>query len=359
MNLTLTPSKTRKAIVRIIAAGLVPFIQSSPAIGKSEITHGISQEYNLKLIDVRLSQCEPTDMSGIPFTYIDANGVKKAQYIPFDCFPLETDPLPPKLDKDGKQMIGPDGKPLFHDGWLLFLDEANSASRATQAAAYKLVLDRMVGAHKLHPKVAIVMAGNLMTDKAITYELSTAMQSRLIHIHMVVNKKDWLEWAAKNDIDTRVQAFIDFRPELLSNFDPEHSDLTFAAPRTWFFASKLVTGTPIDSDDLPLLAGTVGSGAAQEFITFTKVFDSLPSINDIMMDPMGTRIPQEMAARYAMASYLSSVFEDAYAENIIKYLERFSTEIQVLGLRMMMRKHEKILMKPTFRELFKKLGSFL
>lgn len=353
--LKLSPSKTRKEVVRIMMAGLVAFVQSSPAIGKSDIIRDIARQHNLFVIDLRLSQCEPTDLSGLPRFTEDG----RAHYAPFQMFPLDGDELPAKLDKNGKKQYDTNGDLITYDGWMLFLDEANSASRAVQAAAYKLVLDRMVGQRKLHPRVVIAMAGNLMTDKAITYELSTAMQSRLIHLEMQINTKDWLDWAGKNDIDSRIQAFINFRPELLSNFDPEHSDKTFAAPRTWHFASRLISGVPVDSDDLPLLAGTVGAGAAQEFITFNQVFDSLPSIADIMHNPKTTQVPVEMAARYAMASYLTSVFDDERSTNIIIYLERFSTEIQVLTLRMMMRKHEKVLMKPVFADLFKKLGSYL
>ena len=50
-------------------------------------------------------------------------------------------------------------EPQLYDGWLIFLDELTSAPKHLQAPAYKLILDRMIGTHKLHPRVVIAAAG--------------------------------------------------------------------------------------------------------------------------------------------------------------------------------------------------------
>ena len=72
-----------------ISAKLVCFIWGSPAIGKSSIVHQIANKHKLKMIDIRLSQCDPTDLLGLP----KFEGVK-VSYVPFDTFPLESDPIP-------------------------------------------------------------------------------------------------------------------------------------------------------------------------------------------------------------------------------------------------------------------------
>ena len=113
-----TPRKARKYIEKALVAGNVPFVQSSPGIGKSSIVKEIAKIYRLKLIDHRLSTSAPEDLSGLPHFTTDAQGVRRASFIPFDIFPLSTDPLP-----EG------------YDGWLLFFDEFNSAPREVQAAA--------------------------------------------------------------------------------------------------------------------------------------------------------------------------------------------------------------------------------
>ena len=156
-----TPRKLTWLVALTLEAGLVPFISGSPGIGKSAIVKQLAKAGNLKLIDHRLSTSAPEDLSGLPHF---VNG--QAHFAPFaGLFPIE-----------GMTEI-PEG----YDGFLLFLDEFNSADRDVQKSAYKLVLDRMVGQYKLHPSVRIVCAGNLITDRAIVTELSTAMQSRMIH----------------------------------------------------------------------------------------------------------------------------------------------------------------------------------
>ena len=115
--------EVKKSVKLCMELQLTAFIQGSPGLGKSALVRDIAEEKNLKLIDIRLSQCDLTDLNGLPKT----DG-KKATFLPFDTFPLEDDPLP-----EGK------------DGWLIFLDELNAAPRSLQCAAYKIILDRMVG----------------------------------------------------------------------------------------------------------------------------------------------------------------------------------------------------------------------
>jgi len=49
----------------VLKAGLVPMMVGSPGIGKSDIVKTVAKENNLKVIDVRLSQCDPTDLNAV------------------------------------------------------------------------------------------------------------------------------------------------------------------------------------------------------------------------------------------------------------------------------------------------------
>jgi len=129
-ELTVKPSEAYNVIRKVLKSGRVPMLHGSPAIGKSSIIYALAAASKLLVIDLRLSQCEPTDLLGFP--YLD-KARNKSGYTPMDTFPLETDAIP-----EG------------YNGWLLFLDELTSATPPVQAAAYKVILDRMVGNHKLH-----------------------------------------------------------------------------------------------------------------------------------------------------------------------------------------------------------------
>ena len=110
-------NEARKQIPLILMSKLVPMIHGSPAVGKSSIVLDVAKEYNLKVIDLRLSQCDPTDLMGFPDIARNLHR-PKAGYVPMETFPIEGDEIP-----EG------------YSGWLLFLDEFNSAPPAVQAAA--------------------------------------------------------------------------------------------------------------------------------------------------------------------------------------------------------------------------------
>ena len=119
------------AVKEVMSVGLVPFVAGSPGLGKSALAAQIANEWNLKLIDVRLSQCDPTDLNG----FISSNAERtKCSYLPIDTFPIEGDALPVDVEvKDAQGNIIKPGR--IYDGWFLLLDEINSAPRLVQAAA--------------------------------------------------------------------------------------------------------------------------------------------------------------------------------------------------------------------------------
>jgi hypothetical protein len=229
-------------------------------------------------------------------------------------FPLSTDPIP-----DGK------------DGWLVFFDEMPAAPKAVQVAAYKILLDRMIGEHDIHPAVKMVCAGNLATDKAVSNRLSTALQSRLVHLQLKATLKNWMDWADDNDVDFRVKAYLSFRPDMLHNFNPNHADETYPCPRTWAFMSDLIKPwASIGYDKMPVLAGTIGQGPARELKSFTDIFDSLPTRAEILSSPDTMQVPTRPDVTYALTGLLGNMAEDNNMKKLIKLIDRLPMEFQVI-----------------------------
>ena len=56
-------SQAVSMISAFLKAKLVPLLTGSPGIGKSQIYQSIADQYNLKLIDIRLSQADVTDLN--------------------------------------------------------------------------------------------------------------------------------------------------------------------------------------------------------------------------------------------------------------------------------------------------------
>jgi len=306
-----------EALIRDFKVGLTPMVASSPGMGKSDIIRSIADKFKLKVIDFRVSQCEPVDMQGFPGTVDDINNqfLKRMIFHIPEYFPIETDKVP-----DG-----------YH-GWLLFLDEFNSGTKQTEAAAYKLILDRLVGQYKLHPRCLIAAAGNLTTDRAIVNTQSTATSSRLNHYRMRIDHKVWIDWANSHDIDHRIISLIKFKPELLHRFDPSTNELTFPCPRTWEFASKVIMGeNTIDHINKIRLAGTVGEGAAVELATYAEIYQNLPTIEQILANPKsGWKVPKEPSEQYAVTTMLSHNSTLKSIDQIIIAINRLPVDFQVI-----------------------------
>jgi hypothetical protein len=316
---SVTPKSCIDVIVPVLMAGICPMITSSPGIGKSSIAAEIAKKFNLKLIDIRLSTVDPTDLTGFIAPNLET---KRADYLPPSVFPLET------MDKI------PEG----YDGWLIIFDEITSAPPAIQAAAYKVILDGMIGEHPLHPHVKVMAAGNGIKDNAVVARMSTALQSRMIHFEMECNPKEWIEYAISAGYDSRVVAYVEHVPDILLKFNPAHVDKTFPCPRTFEFLSKVISKLPAGSNAsdykwMPLYAGAVGQGAGTEFRAFLEIYKELVKFEQIELNPNNAPIPDEPSAMFAVSGMIGDRTNAANISEVMKYVQRMPIEHQVSSIK--------------------------
>jgi MoxR-like ATPase len=249
-----------------------------PGVGKSQMVQEVADKHGVPVIDIRLSQMEPSDLRGIPFR-VD-NHVEWA--------------VPAML---------PDAERHGAEG-ILFLDEITSAPPAVSAAAYQLILDRRLGEYRVPDGWAIFAAGNRQGDRGVTYSMPAPLANRFSHIEVETHLDDWVAWAYRNGIDERVIGFLRFRPELLFDFDPAHNPVAFPSPRSWEFAHRALK----KFHDLPqLLTGAlqscVGPAAGIELAAFVENLDQLPDLDAILRGEEVT-VPTEVDLQYAVASAL-------------------------------------------------------
>lgn len=331
-----SPKNAIAMVEDCLYARLVPMLHGSPAIGKSSIVHQLADRLNLLVIDARMAGFDPTDLQGFP-TFDTEKGL--ASYMPMDIFPLEGKELPinPKTG-------------LAYAGWLLFLDEFNSAPLAVQAAAYKLILDRMVGSHKLHKNCAIVAAGNLDDDGAITNPMSSAMVSRIVHIVVKPSLPEWLDWAGDVKISSKITSFLEFKTGMFYTFDAGEPAHIYASPRTWEFADRLIKRW---NDDVPfdkqaLLAGTISEGVTTEFRSFLAYYSQLPTLADIIKFPMSVPVPTLPGVLYALDGMLADCMDKDNMEQLLQYVDRLPAEHRIILFRTAIRKNKTIRTIPAF-----------
>lgn len=249
-----------------------------PGVGKSQIVMQIGAGLDLPVIDIRLSQMEPSDLRGIPFK----NGDKVEWAVP---------------------AILPDAADHGESG-ILFLDEINAAAPSVSAAAYQLILDRRLGNYQVPPGWAIFAAGNRQGDRGVTYAMPAPLANRFSHYEVDLNLDDWVAWAHRFAIDERIIGFLRFRPELLFDYDPAQNPIAFPSPRSWEFAHRALQ----KFDNYPdLVAGSlqacVGEAAAIECHAFVRSLDKMPDLDRIVAGEQ-LQAPEEIDLQYAVASAL-------------------------------------------------------
>lgn len=249
-----------------------------PGVGKSDMIRQTGERHAAPVIDIRLSQMEPSDLRGIPF--------RNGEFVEWAAPAI----LPNNL--------------RHGDRGILFLDEITSAPPSVSAAAYQLILDRRLGEYEVPKGWAIFAAGNRQGDRGVTYTMPAPLANRFSHFEVDTHLDDWVAWAYQHHIDERVIAFLRFRPELLFDFDPAHNPVAFPSPRSWEFAHRSLQKF---ADHAELLQGAlqacVGPAAGIELTAFVNSLDKMPDLDDIVAGKE-VPVPTEIDLQYAVAAAL-------------------------------------------------------
>lgn len=272
-------------------------------------------------VDLRLTDLEPSDLTGIP----------------------RDDPTDPnhaimKLQKFAHH--------LKNGAGMLFLDEITNEQRPNmKASSYRVLLDRLLGFIRMHPDVIVIAAGNYPDDAVgIAEPMAAPQASRVLFVEMKApSVKEWIDYMHNNvyverpvmgdngkpiidtktgkpkmervpSWDLRVAAFLNGNDGFFLK-KPKDSALleNFPTPRSWTDLAR-VSEKLADIDDLKVAAeGMVGAEAAMMFIQFvsTKV-DPLETFmeNPSKWDELANH-GEEVAAKYLLCAQIA----DKWATN--------------------------------------------
>jgi hypothetical protein len=284
-----TISEVQGSLNKIIQNGIKHsvFLWGPPGIGKSSIMRKVAQDNNLGYIDLRISQLAPTDLRGLPFV---EEG--KAKFAPPSFLPTE-----------GRG--------------ILAIDEFNMASPSMMGIAQQLILDRRVGDYEVPDGWFIVAAGNRAEDRAAVSQMPAPVANRFIHFNVESDLNSWKEYAIKSGIDEQIISFLNFRPQLL--FDFNKNATAWPSPRSWEFANSLISiGLELDA--------AVGNGTATEFYAYQSIYSRLPDV-DAILNAEFAEVPKEPSLMYAVCGALVSRAKSAQGfYNAMKWLIGGTTE---------------------------------
>jgi len=325
--MVIRPKQLADYLSASISAGHPVLVTGAPGIGKSDIIAQAARTAGAEVILSHPVVSDPTDAKGLPWK---VEGENVATFLPFGD-------LARALDSTVSTV------------W--FLDDLGQASPAVQASFMQLLLARRVNGHILPDCVTFVAATNRRTDRAGVSGVLEPVKGRFYTIlELEPSLDDWSNWAIDNDIVPELIAFLRFRPDLLSAFEPT-ADLTNSpTPRTWSHVSSILNYNLSRDIETLAICGAVGEGAGMEFMAFLAMYQDLPNIDAILVDPDASAIPEKPATLYALTTGLAMRANDQTFGRIAKYAQRIVDaghgEFGALLLRDCLKRDESLIQSP-------------
>ncbi len=259
-------------------------IVGDPGTAKTDLITQVATRAGLHVVVVLASLRDPTDFLGMP---VVRDG--KVSYAPPDWVAEVTE----------------------HPNSVVFFDEINLCSPATQAALLRVVLDLVVGGYRLPSTVRILAAQNGVDESAGGYDLAMPLANRFgtLTDWKGPSADDWASWlvgqGAADDAEGTVQdpnveharvmsewpaeyaraigavsAFIRRRPALL-HVQPQagspQASLPWPSRRTWAMATRAMAASRIhglsESDTDRYVGAFVGQTAVVELRSFLTNLD--------------------------------------------------------------------------------------
>jgi hypothetical protein len=328
-----TPSQLQNILAAMIPARLPLLSTGSPGIGKSDIIAQAAQQAGADLIISHPAVSDPTDFKGLPWPNADG---KSANFIPFGEFSHAL---------NAKNLT------------VWFFDDLGQAPPSVQAACMQLFLARRVNGHVLPDCVTFLAATNRRVDRAGVSGILEPVKSRFVSIvELEPDIDSWCQWAFSHGIPATLIAFLRFRPELLCKFEAT-ADLTNSpVPRTWAHLAKIEALNLPAAIESAVMAGSVGEGAALEYLAFRQMVKSLVNLDAILLNPDKAQIPSKPSELYATAVGLAARANDSNFARIVTYANRLYTEagkgeFAVLLIRDATRRDERIQYTDSFVRL--------
>lgn len=327
----LSPQKAKQAIINQIKRGkqtLPIMLEGRPGVGKTAVVYDAAKELGARIIEFRPCMHGVEDLIGLP-----------------------------KFNDDGTSTFAsPDWLPRDEELTIMLIDEFPQAMPAMQNALSQLLWGGRLHDYVKPDNTFLVLTGNRAEDQASTFRSPSHIKERRIPITVDFILDDWVDWALANNINDGIIAFAKFRPALLDEFDPNED--CYCTPRSLSLCSDYV-----DEQDYiirkAMFEGLIGKGPAAELLAFLKVWEHLPSVEQVIKAPATIPAPTEPDVRFAITEALSAASNKANVSKIIEFMSRLPEEYQVAYFKGTIKRVPSILTEAGFKTFLAKFKDLI
>jgi hypothetical protein len=241
---------------------------------------------------------------------------------------------------------------------IILLDEFMKSPKLLQVIFTRLMLERMVGDVPL-PDGSIVFGTSNNASDGVGDSMLAHAGNRVCIVAMAKpTPNEWLEWASDNGVSRIVRAFVAMFPRTLASytdgnqddnpyiFQPKKMQLSFCSPRSLAKCDVLVKNRDRMTENslMCALAGTIGQSAAGDMSAFLSLEKTLVDVKDIIKDPDGIKVPEEISAQLMIMFQAVDVLETQdELSKFMKFVNKIpSSEVQAVFFTMMMRNTKSI-----------------
>lgn len=317
-----------RTLIPAIGTELTPIIQSEPGCGKTSLLNMIREDLG-DAYDYIYVDCPVKDMSDIGMVIPD-HKTQTLEYYVASLF---------KMDSPKPKVV--------------LLDEFMKSPNMLKIIFTRMMLERMVGDRPL-PVGSIVFGTSNNASDGVGDSMLAHAGNRVCIVKMAKpTPNEWLAWAGENGISRAIRAWVSMFPKALASytdgnqadnpyiFKPSSTNLSFCSPRSLAKADVIVRNMDLLGENATMcaLAGTIGASASADMSAFLRLEKSLIPFKDILQDPVGVKVPEDIASQImVMFQAVDYIQDQDQMDSFMMFINRIkSSEIQAIFFTMALR----------------------
>lgn len=295
----LNSSQLKRALKISMQAGRSSVIYGLPGCGKTAIPGQLSQELSLPFLQESASSMDTIDFRGCPAV------TDKTRFIPPEFWPDD---------------------PAWEG--VILIDDVLKGDRDIQKHLAHALNERMVGGMRLPEKAHFILTANRVEDRSGDTAMLGHVNNRVDHYELIPEVDAWIrDFALTHNIHPLCIAFFRAFPALFAEEVRKHG--AFCTPRAIEgLSNKLhILQTKIELSDI---TATIGEPVGVQLHGFLEVYQAIPDIKLIAMNPDAQPVPTELGAQFSVVSAMAYNANEQNYDNFHKFAARMGREFESL-----------------------------